>query len=82
MKWQRKRKSITDVSYEVGQQVLQPLPLIGKPHLANKQKTSKWWTGPPGHREKFRWAGPPEWVIFWLQGPLAHYNKLTKFRNV
>jgi len=27
-------------------------------------------------------TGPPEWVIFWLPGPLAHYNKLTKFRNV
>src|SRR6218665_2370300 len=42
----------------------------------------QWWTGPPGHREKSRWAGPPEWVIFWPPGPLVHYNKLIKFRNV
>src|SRR6218665_1719056 len=43
------------------------------------------WTGPPGHREKSRWTGPPEWVISWPPGPLAqdaHYNKLTKLRNV
>ena len=38
-----------------------------------------WAAGTPG---KSRWAGPPEWVIFWLPGPLAHYNKLTKFRNI
>ena len=24
----------------------------------------------------------PEWVTFWPPGPLVHYNKLTKFRNV
>src|SRR6218665_4100974 len=28
--------------------------------------------------EKSRWAGPPDWVIFWPPGPLAHYNKLPK----
>src|SRR6218665_3376243 len=42
----------------------------------------QWWTGPPGHREKSRWAGPPEWVIFWPPGPLVHYNKLIKFRSL
>jgi len=32
----------------------------------------QWWTGPPGHREKSRWAGPPEWAIFWPPGPPVH----------
>jgi len=37
-KYNRKAR---DVSYEVGEQVSLLLPLIGKPHLSNKQKPSK-----------------------------------------
>src|SRR6218665_3852089 len=32
----------------------------------------QWWTGPPGHREKSRWAEPPGPVTFGPLGPLLH----------
>ena len=34
--------------------------------------SAQWWTGPPGHREKSRWAGPPGPVTFEPPGPLLH----------
>ena len=60
-------------TWKIIKQILNSNEAVGLP---------QWWTGPPGHREKSRWAGPPEWVIFWPPGPLVHYNKLIKFRNV
>ena len=32
----------------------------------------QWWTGPPGHLEKSRWAGPPGPVTFGPLWPLLH----------
>src|SRR6218665_2662077 len=54
---------------------------VGTDEFMNCEGSFQWWTGLPGHREKSRWAGPPEWVTFWPPGPLVHYYKLTKFRN-
>jgi len=41
----------------------------------------QWWTGPPGHREKSRWARPPGLVTFRPPRPLLHNNKPTYLRK-
>jgi len=47
-------------------------------HIIRRKQS---WTGPPGHREKSRWAEPQGPVIFWLTGPLPPFNKLTNLRK-